>query len=201
MANVTVLLFGPPGSGKGTQGKIIGAMKGYFHFACGDVFRTLDPQSPMGLLFRKYAETGSLVPDDLTVQLWKQSMQAAISAGRYRPAEQLLLLDGIPRTKDQALLMANDIEVQGVIYLYVNDVEQIVQRLRLRATKENRADDADIEVIRHRIDVYEEQTRPLLDFYTIGRVFRINATRPPDQVTADILKALALRNRPRADEW
>jgi adenylate kinase len=201
MAYETVLLFGPPGSGKGTQGKIIGAMPGFCHFACGDVFRSLDPQSEMGRLFRKYAQNGSLVPDELTVGFWKQSISADVSAGRYNPEEQLLLLDGIPRTTDQARLMAGDLHVQCVIFLYINDVEQIVQRLRLRAAKENRADDTDIEVIRHRIDVYEEQTRPLLDLYTMNRVFRINATRPPEAVTGDILKALTLRNRPRADEW
>ena len=70
----TVILFGPPGSGKGTQGKILGAMPAYFHCACGDVFRSLDPASEMGQEFAKYSKSGSLVPDELTVRLWRQAI-------------------------------------------------------------------------------------------------------------------------------
>src|SRR5208282_3320261 len=100
--------------------------------------------------------------------------------------KQFLLLDGIPRTLDQAHLMKDDLDVRAVINLFCNDIAQIVQRLSRRAELENRADDTDIEVIRHRIDVYEEQTAPLLSFYTMGKIYQVNATRPPEIVTADI---------------
>ena len=86
--------------------------------------------------------------------------------------------------------MAGDLDVRAVINLYCNDVSQIVARLSKRAILENRADDTDIEVIRHRIDVYEEQTEPLLNFYTRGKIYRVNATRPPEIVTADVLKVI-----------
>jgi adenylate kinase len=186
----TVLLFGPPGSGKGTQGKILGAMPAFFHCACGDVFRSLDPKSEMGLEFAKYSKTGSLVPDELTVKLWRMSIERMAASGDYKPVDQYLLLDGIPRTIEQAQLMAGDLDVRAAINLYCNDVAQIVARLSKRAVLENRPDDTDIEIIRHRIDVYDEQTEPLLNFYTRGKVYRVNATRPPEAVTADILQVI-----------
>jgi adenylate kinase len=191
----TVLLFGPPGSGKGTQGKILGAMPGFFHCACGDVFRSLDPTSEMGQEFARYSKTGSLVPDELTVRLWQRAIQEKTASTQYKSQKQLLLLDGIPRTLEQAQLLAPDVDVRAIIYLYCNDVEQIVQRLSKRAKIENRADDTDIEVIRHRIDVYEEQTAPLLRYYPMGKVYRVNATRPPEAVTADILAAITNAQR------
>ncbi len=190
MSYRTVLLFGPPGSGKGTQGKILGAMPAHFHCACGDVFRSLDPKSEMGQEFAKYSKTGSLVPDELTVKLWRTSIESLAASGQYKPADQYLLLDGIPRTLEQAQLMQDDLDVRAVINLYCNDIAQIVARLSKRALLEHRPDDTDIEVIRHRIDVYEEQTQPLLNFYTFGKIYRVNATRPPEMVTADILKVI-----------
>jgi adenylate kinase len=144
----------------------------------------------MGMEFAKYSKSGSLVPDELTVKLWRESIQRMAESGKYKPADQYLLLDGIPRTVEQAKLMEGDLDVRAVVNLYCNDIGQIVARLSKRAALENRADDTDIEVIRHRIDVYEEQTEPLLDFYTRGKIYRVNATRPPEEVTADILKVI-----------
>ena len=190
MSYRTILLFGPPGSGKGTQGKILGAMPAFFHFSCGDVFRALNPKSEMGMEFARYANTGSLVPDELTVKLWRSSIERLVASGKYKPADQYLLLDGIPRTLGQARLMTGDLDVPQVVNLYCNDITQIVARLSRRSALENRADDTDIEVIRHRIDVYEEQTEPLLNFYSLGKVYRVNATRPVEAVTADILKVI-----------
>src|ERR1035437_9243965 len=106
----TILLFGAPGSGKGTQGKILGAVPGYFHCACGDVFRSLDPRSPMGRTFAEYSRTGALVPDELTIELWRQAIDAMIAAGKFVPARDTLLLDGIPRTVEQAKLMDDKID-------------------------------------------------------------------------------------------
>jgi adenylate kinase len=195
MSYRTILLFGPPGSGKGTQGKALGAMPQFFHLACGDVFRSLDPNSEIGREFAKYSKTGALVPDELTIRLWRDAMAKITASGRYKPVDQFLLLDGIPRTVGQAQLMAGDLDVRAIVNLYCNDVQQIVQRLSKRAGLEHRADDTDIEVIRHRIDVYEEQTQPLLDFYGREKVYSINATRPIEEVTADILRVIDAINR------
>jgi adenylate kinase len=199
MSYRTVLLFGAPGSGKGTQGKILGQLPGYFHFACGDAFRSLDPKSEIGQVFARYSKTGSLVPDEFTVELWRQSIESAVTAGRYNPDQQILLLDGIPRTLKQATIMASKLDVQSVIYLFINDVEQIVERLRKRASVEKRADDTNIEIIRYRIDIYEEQTRPLLDFYRNNHIHRVNATQTPERVTQDVRSALERQHR--RSEW
>jgi adenylate kinase len=199
MAYPTVLLFGAPGSGKGTQGKILGQTPNYFHFACGDVFRSLDPNSEMGQVFARYSKSGALVPDEFTVELWRQSIEKTVAAGKFRPEKQILLLDGIPRTLKQATIMAPLLGVQAVIYLFINDVAQIVDRLRHRATVENRPDDTDIEVIRYRIEVYEEQTSPLLRYYANNHIYRINATQPPERVTQDIV--MTLESQRRRSEW
>lgn len=199
MSYRTILLFGPPGSGKGTQGKILGKMPAYFHFACGDAFRSLDPKSEIGQVFARYSKSGALVPGEFTVELWRQSIESAVAAGRYDPDQQILLLDGIPRTLEQATIMASKLDVQSVIYLYCNDLEQIVERLRKRAAVENRADDTDIEIIRYRIDVYEEQTSPLLEFYANNHIYRVNATQPPERVTQSVVRAL--ESQRRLSEW
>jgi adenylate kinase len=185
-----VLLFGAPGSGKGTQGKVLGAMPGFHHFACGDVFRSLDKQSRMGQLFAQYSRGGGLVPDEFTIELWQDAIQRRIDAGQFKPQTDILLLDGIPRTLEQAKLLDSRLEVLSIIYLVCNNVEEIISRLRRRAELEGRTDDTDEEVIRHRLDVYEEVTRPVLAFYPWNKVTRVNAVRTPEEVTADLVKAL-----------
>ena len=72
----TVLLFGAPGAGKGTQGKILGLVPGFFHLACGDVFRSLDVNSELGKEFLEYSSRGELVPDSLTIEMWRQNAHA-----------------------------------------------------------------------------------------------------------------------------
>jgi len=93
----TVLLFGAPGSGKGTQGKILGAIPGFYHSACGDVFRTLDLQSEMGRIFWQYSSQGKLVPDEFTVKLWKNFIKGMEMINSFHPESDILILDGIPR--------------------------------------------------------------------------------------------------------
>jgi adenylate kinase len=190
-----VLLFGAPGSGKGTQGKILGSLPEFHHFACGDVFRSLDPTSRLGRLFAQYSQGGGLVPDEFTIELWSEAIQGRIDAGRFNPQTDILLLDGIPRTLAQAQLLDCRIEVLAIIYLVCNNVEEIVSRLRRRAAVDGRKDDTDEEVIRYRLDVYEEVTRPLLEFYPRNKIIRVNAVRPPEEVSADLRRALGALKR------
>ena len=91
----TILLFGAPGSGKGTQGKILGAIPGFYHSACGDVFRTLDLQSEMGRVFWQYSSRGELVPDEFTVKLWKNYIQGMEMINQFHPETSFLVLDGM----------------------------------------------------------------------------------------------------------
>ena len=138
----TILLFGAPGSGKGTQGKILGSIPGFYHNATGDVFRSLDLQSEMGRTFWEYAGRGQLVPDELTIRLWKQYIKGMEMINQFHPETEMLVLDGIPRNLTQASLLEDTIDVRRVVYLQCADLNKMVERLRRRALKENRFDDA-----------------------------------------------------------
>ncbi|MEC7385028.1 MAG: nucleoside monophosphate kinase, partial [Planctomycetota bacterium] len=91
-----ILLFGYPGAGKGTQGDRLGSRKGFFHLATGDVFRSMDPDSEHGREFQYYAAKGLLVPDSLTMAIFRSYLYNQIAAERFQPEKEMLLLDGIP---------------------------------------------------------------------------------------------------------
>ncbi len=185
-----ILLFGAPGSGKGTQGKILGAIPGFYHSATGDLFRALDMNSDMGKMVKGYSSRGELVPDDFTIKLWTQHMAALVASKRLDPQSIMLLMDGVPRNPAQAKLLEPLVRVHRIIHLVCSDLDQMVQRMRLRAIKENRMDDADEKVIRHRFEVYEKETRPVLEHYTQDKIIRIEAGNSIMQVLQDILAAL-----------
>lgn len=186
----TYLIFGAPGSGKGTQGKILGSIPRFFHCACGDVFRSLDTRTPLGQAFLEYSSKGRLVPDEITVQLWQASIKDAVSMHTFKPDIDALVLDGIPRSVAQARLMGDLIEVKHVFHLSCPDRPALVTRLKKRALKDNRLDDANEEVIRRRLDTYDRESKPVLEFYGAGMITDIDATQPPARVTFDILKTI-----------
>lgn len=171
----TVLLFGAPGAGKGTQGQLLGNIPGFYHLSTGDMFRSLDCESEMGRTFARYSEKGELVPDELTIKLWDCYTKELIEAGAYDPSTQLLVLDGLPRTIEQAKLIEPMLDVLGVLHLNAANKQEMVTRLRERALKQNRADDAKEEVIRNRLEIYERDTRPVLDQYASSLVHEIDA--------------------------
>ena len=184
----SLLLFGAPGSGKGTQGKILGNIPDFIHWSCGDVFRNLRPETPLGKTFLEYSSRGQLVPDAPTVQLWLHSMEILTQTGRFHPDRETLVLDGIPRNVHQAEMLRDVLDVAGVFYLCSQNFESLVTRIQRRAMKENRLDDANIEVIRQRLKTYENETMPVLKFYGDELVHEINADQPPVAVLADILR-------------
>lgn len=187
----TILLFGAPGSGKGTQGKILGSIPGFYHFACGDVFRSLDLQSETGRKFWEYSSRGELVPDEFTIDLWKNYIRGMEMVNRFHPETEILVLDGIPRNVKQAELMDDLLDVTRVIYLVCKDMNKMVERLRRRALKENRIDDANDAVIRKRLQVYDNETKPVLDHYPSDRILQIDATMSQLEVLSEIVKVLA----------
>jgi adenylate kinase len=190
MRDQSILLFGAPGSGKGTQGKILGSIPGFYHSACGDVFRSLDLQSEMGRVFWEFAGKGKLVPDEFTVKLWKQYINGMEMVNQFFPETQLLVLDGIPRNVEQAKLLEDTIDVVKVIHLVCADMGKMIERLKRRALKENRFDDANDKVIQRRLEVYEQETRPVLDFYPREKVQRIDATMSQIRVLSEIIRVL-----------
>src|SRR3954464_9746178 len=106
----TILLFGAPGSGKGTQGKILGTIPNFFHCACGDVFRNLRIDNELGRIFVEYSSRGELVPGDATARLWTRSIEASKSMGQFNPEKDTLVLDGIPRSVNQARILADSLD-------------------------------------------------------------------------------------------
>jgi adenylate kinase len=186
----TFLIFGAPGSGKGTQGKILGAIPRFFHFACGDVFRALDTRTELGQAFLEYSSRGQLVPDDLTVKLWHARIVDVVRAHTFKPDIDSLVLDGILRNIGQARIMTDLLEVKKVFHLTCPDRAALVTRLKKRALKENRFDDANEEVIRRRLATYDAESRPVLEFYGSGLMKQIDATQTPLKVALEILQTI-----------
>lgn len=186
-----ILLFGAPGAGKGTQGKILGVIPQFFHCACGDVFRNLNPGNPLWKTFIEYSSRGQLVPDEPTIKLWRRFIDNLTKIGRFNPKRDMLVLDGIPRNVRQAEILRDTLDVRAVFYLKSSDEEKLIARIQRRAIKENRLDDANLDVIRERLKTYESETKPVLKFYGRKMVHNINADQPPAKVLADILKYAA----------
>ncbi|MDE0889556.1 MAG: nucleoside monophosphate kinase [Phycisphaerales bacterium] len=186
----TVLLLGAPGAGKGTQGKILGQIPGFFHLACGDVFRSLDTTSDLGAKFLDYSSRGELVPDALTIEMWRQNMHAQTVLSLFKPKVDLLVLDGIPRSLGQAEALSPHLDVLSIIHLVCPDLDAMVQRMKKRAIKENRLDDADERVIRRRFEVYDRETSPVLGHYPAELVTEVSAMGSPAEVLEHVLEAV-----------
>ena len=188
--HMAVLLFGPPGVGKGTQGQILGNIPGFFHLSSGDVFRSLEIGSPEGREVYRYISKGQLVPDELTMKIWKKGLQGQIGVTAYKPYEDLLVLDGIPRNTCQAELLESEVDVRRVVQLTCKDEEQMIHRIKRRAIRENRVDDANEQVIRQRFKVYNEQSSPVLNHYPKDMIFPVDAMKSPAEVLKQVLEVL-----------
>jgi adenylate kinase len=187
----TVLLFGAPGSGKGTQGKILGTIPGLFHFACGDAFRNLRITDPLGRLFIEYSSKGQLVPDEPTIDLWRRNIEGSTMNHAFDPNNDTLVLDGIPRNPRQAEILQDVLDVRAVFHLTCKDMTKMIERLQRRALRENRLDDANLDIIRERLKTYENDTRPVLDFYGPKIVHAIDSSQKPLNVLRNILDILS----------
>src|ERR1700726_2158528 len=186
----TFILFGAPGSGKGTQGKTLGTIPRYFHCACGDVFRSIDTRTKVGRAFLDYSSKGQLVPDEITVELWKAQIDAAVNSHTFKPDIDILVLDGIPRNVGQARIMDELIDVKKVFHLSCPNRDALFARLKKRALKDNRLDDANEEVIQKRLAIYDTESKPVLGHYPRENIAVIDATQPPAKVLFDILASV-----------
>jgi adenylate kinase len=185
---VRLLLIGAPGSGKGTQAKRIAAELDIVHLATGDLLRQqVEARTPIGEAVAASLKSGDLVPDELVLQLMKQPM---IEAGRGRG----YVLDGFPRTKRQAEAtyeFARDAGVTLDAAFYLRGTgDQLVQRLLQRAGEQGRTDDNEA-TIRHRMEVFERDTLPVVEYYRDrGVLITVEGLQPPDAVTASIDREL-----------
>ncbi len=186
---INLILFGPPGSGKGTQAKNLAEKYHLLHISTGDLFRhELGNNTPLGQEARKYMDRGELVPDEITVGMLRNKLEAHPDVKGY-------ILDGFPRTIPQAqaldeLLKSKGQEVSGLIALDVPD-EEIVQRLLLRGRNSGRADDRNEDVIRNRIATYREQTVPVYDYYAEkGKSHTVNGVGSIEEIFERLCKVV-----------
>lgn len=183
----SILIFGPPGSGKGTIGKFLDAASNHYHLSSGDIFRGLSPESPAGQLYHSYASKGHLVPDEATVEIWYNYVQGLIATNKYFPSQQFLLLDGLPRTQNQAKLLEKYLKIEHIIVLDVEEPKRLIERMQRRALIEKRKDDLDVEVLKTRLQVYSNDTKKVLDHYDSDLVTVFDANQKPLEVLRDIL--------------
>jgi adenylate kinase len=183
-----LLLLGVQGSGKGTQAKRLAAEYGLAHVATGDMLRTaMADGTPLGQRVKPIYDAGELVPDDLMIELIRERLSESDTAAGF-------ILDGFPRTMAQAdaldsMLSEIDRPLTVVLELQVPD-DIAVQRLLKRAVEEGRSDDTP-EAITKRIELYNQETKPLVSHYRLlGNLVGIHGDRPENEVFAEIQRAI-----------
>ena len=180
-----LLLIGAPGAGKGTQAEKLSTRFNIAHISSGDLLRQhVREQTALGQRIKEYVDAGDLVPDALVMDMLRKPVVTASEAGGY-------VLDGFPRTVDQAKTAFETarelgVEVQAAVHLYVPD-QELIRRLLARS----RGSDDTEDVIAHRLEVYQEKTIPLLEYYANREwMFSVDGTRTPDEVHEAIVNRL-----------
>ncbi len=186
---LNIIIFGPPGSGKGTQAKLIAENFQIIHISTGDLFRSeMAEQTELGQLAKSYISKGELVPDEVTIGMLNRKMN-------LHPGAKGFLLDGFPRTIPQAkalekLMEKMDTKISFLVALEVPD-DAIVSRILKRGEASGRSDDQNEQIIRNRIEVYRKETSPLLSYYEeLGIVQHIPGLGSIEEIAGRIAKAL-----------
>ena len=180
-----LILFGPPGSGKGTQAGLLVDKHDFLHISTGDMFREeLSRNTPLGQQARSYMDAGHLVPDEVTIAMLRKRVE-------QHPDVTGIIFDGFPRTDPQAaelndLMRERDSQINALILLDV-DADTIVQRILGRGATSGRADDLKEDVIRTRYQNFINYTSPVFDFYDdLGLAHRVDGTLTPEEVSREI---------------
>ncbi len=180
-----------PGSGKGTQGAVLGQLPSFVHISMGDVFRRIPRNGKFGQEIEQYTSRGQLVPDDLTVRIFERHLNILEMQELVMPDQHTLVLDGMPRNYAQAERLAGFIDVVQIFHLKIDNTAMAMERLRARALRENRLDDMSDEVIRRRLQTYYDETFQTLSFYPSELIFDVDAGRRMIDVLCDIAGRLA----------
>lgn len=185
---LNIVLFGPPGAGKGTQSERLKQEFGLVHISTGDVFRALDPASELGKLARSFSDKGNLVPDDVTIKI----LETEVSK---HPEAKGVIYDGFPRTTAQAEALDNFLAAKGtavtmMLSLVVAE-DELKARLISRAEISGRKDDADPEIIQNRINTYKTSTAPVAAHYAAqDKLYEINGVGAIDEITQRLFAAI-----------
>lgn len=186
---LNIVLFGPPGAGKGTQAEKLIAKYNLCHLSTGDIFRAnIKGETELGKLAKSYMDKGELVPDQVTISM----LEAEVDKN---PTAQGFIFDGFPRTTPQANALANFLTSKGtsISVMLALDVkeEELIKRLLLRGADSGRADDKDENIIANRIKVYNEQTAVVADFYAAeGKFEKINGVGSKDEIFSRLCNAV-----------
>ena len=185
-----LILMGPPGAGKGTQAKVVADQIGVPAISTGDIFRAnVAGGTELGRTAQRYLDAGEYVPDEVTNAMMRDRLA--------QPDAESFVLDGYPRTADQvdeldSILSDMGAKLDAALLLVVNDREELVQRMIKRAETSGRADDTE-EVIRHRQDVYDQETATLVPIYRERGLLReVDGIGPIDEIANRIDTALGL---------
>lgn len=186
---LNVVLFGPPGAGKGTQSEILLQRYGLVHLSTGDIFRAnIKGQTELGQEAKAFMDKGELVPDSLTISMLESEVVK-------HPQAKGFIFDGFPRTSAQAealdaFLNGRSTAITCMLALEV-DEEELIKRLLNRATTSGRSDDADESIVRNRIAVYNRETAPVADYYRTQNKYRgVPGVGSVEEITARLCAEL-----------
>lgn len=187
---LNIVLFGPPGAGKGTQSEILIQKYGLVHLSTGDIFRAnIKGQTELGVKAKSFMDKGELVPDSVTISMLESEVNK-------HPDAKGFIFDGFPRTSAQAealesFLQSKNTSITCMLALEVPE-EELIARLLNRAKTSGRADDADENIIKNRIAVYNRETSPVADFYRVREKYRgIEGVGSIDEISDRLHKAIS----------